>query len=141
LESGVRTRGALDGLGYALANIAPLHLMCDRNDLGVYIARAEFAAGLSRRESISNSVQPPFGELPAICLYEQIAAGLGFSLRLYELHDQLMLAAHQLIADCPCHNGCPACVGPVFDNPLAQLDTKRLTLALAEALSEGAAGL
>ena len=118
IETAVRTRSALDGLGYALHNLAPLYLMCDRGDIGVHTMRAE-----SSTEAV-----------PArITIYEHAAAGLGFSLRLYELHAELLRAARERVAACTCANGCPACVGPVLDQA-AQLETKRLTLALAAAL-------
>jgi DEAD/DEAH box helicase domain-containing protein len=60
------------------------------------------------------------------------------SARLYELHDLLMAAAHDLIRRCPCQQGCPACVGPVPESIGVQLPTKQLTLALLEALRTGA---
>ncbi|RLT39949.1 MAG: DUF1998 domain-containing protein, partial [Chloroflexi bacterium] len=41
IEAGVRTRSGLDGLGYALGNLASLYLMCDRNDLGMAVVREE----------------------------------------------------------------------------------------------------
>jgi len=72
---------------------------------------------------------------PAIYLYERITAGLGFSLRLFELHEELLRAAQALVRACPCCQGCPACVGPVLEHELAQLETKSLTLALLDALT------
>jgi DEAD/DEAH box helicase domain-containing protein len=61
-------------------------------------------------------------------------AGLGFSSRLYEVHDQLLSAARELVLACPCQQGCPACVGPVLENGSVQLPTKQLTHALIDAL-------
>ena len=75
--------------------------------------------------------------LSTLYVYERVTAGLGFSARLFELHDELLLAAQALIEACPCAHGCPACVGPVLENPQAQLATKRLTLALLEVLTTG----
>jgi DEAD/DEAH box helicase domain-containing protein len=46
-----------------------------------------------------------------------------------------MHAAYDLIANCGCPQGCPACVGPVLENEAAQLDTKRLALALLRQLT------
>ena len=46
-----------------------------------------------------------------------------------------MTAAYDLIAHCGCPQGCPACVGPVLENEAAQLDTKRLALALLRQLT------
>ena len=72
---------------------------------------------------------------PRVYIYERAAAGLGFSARLFELHATLLAAAHDLIAGCPCPQGCPACVGPILENEAAQLDTKRLALALLTELT------
>jgi DEAD/DEAH box helicase domain-containing protein len=71
-------------------------------------------------------------------VYVRVWAGLGFSARLFELHDELLRATQRLIEDCPCQQGCPACVGPVLENPHVQLATKRLTLALLDVLTAGA---
>jgi DEAD/DEAH box helicase domain-containing protein len=73
--------------------------------------------------------------LPTVYIYERAAAGLGFSARLYELHATLMDAAYDLITHCGCPQGCPACVGPVLENEAAQLDTKRLALAILRELT------
>lgn len=32
--------------------------------------------------------------------------------QLYHLHPKLLKAAQTLIEECPCQQGCPACVGP-----------------------------
>lgn len=54
----------------------------------------------------------PVTRAPTVVVYERVLAGVGFSERLYELHDQLLLAALELVSDCRCRSGCPACVGP-----------------------------
>ena len=75
--------------------------------------------------------------LATIFLYERVTAGLGFSARLFELHDELLAAALALVQACPCRHGCPACVGPVLENELALLETKQLTLSLLALLVNG----
>lgn len=113
-EAGQQTRSALGGLGYTLRNLAPLFLMCDHGDIEVSV------------ESLS-----PLTLAPTLVIYERIAAGVGFSQRLYELHTDLLTAAQELIADCQCHDGCPACVGPPGDiGP----DTKEVTRQLLKLL-------
>lgn len=196
LESAVRTRSALQGLGYALHSLAPLYLMCDPEDLGLHVARGEALGALPAPEvaapsSVVPSMPPATPSLPpevdfgddglgilngaggyrngashlnsttienaqaasepqeqegaadyeatkaGVTLYENIAAGLGFHLRLYELHDTLLQAAHERISSCPCENGCPACVGPVVEAELVEtnsMNAKRITLALIEEL-------
>lgn len=144
LEAGVRTRSGLDGVAYALNNLAPLYLMCDPQDIGVHVERGELA-GVAHRtrqkaaadETASDDAPqaPRPTQLPTVYVYERTAAGLGFSARLYELHTTLMAAAYDLIAGCTCPQGCPACVGPVLETEELLLDTKRLALALLRELT------
>jgi DEAD/DEAH box helicase domain-containing protein len=115
-ESSQRVRSGLAGLGYVLSHVASLHLMCDPGDLG------------SVTEPLSVSTRRP-----TITLYERVPAGLGFAERLYTLHSTLLEAARELVSQCPCAYGCPACIGPVLD---PEQETKALTLALIEAFSQ-----
>ncbi|MCO5187675.1 MAG: DUF1998 domain-containing protein [Anaerolineae bacterium] len=58
---------------------------------------------------------------------EQIAAGVGLSERLFELHHEVLAAALELVSDCDCSGGCPACVGPPGEiGPDTKAVTKRL---------------
>jgi DEAD/DEAH box helicase domain-containing protein len=41
IETAGRLRTGMDGLAYSLANLAPLHLMCDRADINLHVARSE----------------------------------------------------------------------------------------------------
>ncbi|MEZ4676317.1 MAG: hypothetical protein R2932_19005 [Caldilineaceae bacterium] len=102
LEAGSAVRSGLDGLAYALTNIAPLHLMCDPQDLGVHVMRVEMGRQedrmtrgeddrMTRRQDDEAAVNHSQfaastrlgtlhnAQLPTIYLYERIAAGLGFS--------------------------------------------------------------
>jgi len=107
-------RGALSGLAYLLQNLAPLHLMCDPGDLGSAVqARA------------------PESGLPTVTLYDRAPGGAGLSVRLYELHDELLEAALDVVRRCPCADGCPGCVGPAGD---VEPGTKSLTRQLLEAV-------
>ena len=76
-----------------------------------------------------------YTKTPAITIYDNAPGGLGFSLRLFELHEDLLARSLELVKDCPCQDGCPACVGPMGE---AGGDTKRLTIALLEAMLPGA---
>jgi DEAD/DEAH box helicase domain-containing protein len=99
-ENAVRVRTGLAGLAYVLSNLAPLFLMCDPRDIGVYAdAQADFAIQEGK-------------PCPGIVLYDQIPAGIGFSDRLYEIHADLLTNALQLVSTCTCEDGCPSCVGP-----------------------------
>ena len=117
VESVVKLRSGLSGLAYVLNNIAPLFLMCDSRDLGVY-----------------SDPQSPLAEgNPTIVLFERIPAGIGFSQRLYEIHTSLIKNAYELVNLCTCRDGCPSCVGPAGENGLSG---KQETLALLSLLIE-----
>ncbi len=106
-------RSALGGLGHALGNLAPLYLMCDPRDIG-----------------IATEQRSSFSGLPTVTLYERVPAGIGFSQTLYELHRELLVAARDLIATCPCDGGCPACIGPGVGTTEAKQQAIRLLNAL-----------
>ena len=113
-EEGQRTRSALGGLSYALANLAPLFLMCDPGDI-----------------QVSAEVRNPLTKAPTVVVYERVPAGVGFSERLFELRNELLHGALELVAGCSCRDGCPACVGPPGEiGP----DTKVVTQQLLEML-------
>jgi len=112
-EAGQQTRSALAGLGYVLRNLAPLFLMCDPEDI-----------------SVSAEQLSPVTRAPTLVVYERVAAGVGFSQRLYDLHDELLAAAHELVTDCQCRSGCPACVGPPGDIGPDTQDVTRQLLAI-----------
>ena len=113
-ETQQRTRSALSGLGSVLRNLATLYLMCEPGDVGLVI---------EQKSAYTNA--------PTISLYDNLPAGLGFSDKLYELHDELLYAALELIRDCRCKDGCPACVGPVGE---VGSQTKALSLKLVESM-------
>lgn len=154
LETAGRLSTGLDGLAYVLSNLAPLHLMCDRADLGAFVARGaaigaalrptppaqdEVNVGAARATSTAPSAQGAALVTPRVYLYERVPAGLGFSALLYDLHEALLTAAYEVVRDCRCARGCPACVGPVLDDQSVQLETKRLTLALLERMQQSGA--
>ena len=100
VEANVRMRSGLAGLSYVLGNLAPLFLMCDSGDLGTHVEPAP-------TEAFTN---------PSVVLYDLVPAGIGFSQRLFELHDELMRRALELVQQCECADGCPSCVGPGGEN-------------------------
>jgi DEAD/DEAH box helicase domain-containing protein len=114
-ETSVRVRTGLSGLAFALGHLAPLFLMCDARDVGVH----------------SDPSSPLAEGRPAVVVYDAIPAGIGFSQRLFEVHDALILHARELVAACDCADGCPSCVGPGGENGVG---TKAETLAMLNAL-------
>ena len=98
VEEDQMVRGTLSGLAHLLRHIAPLYLMSDPRDIGVV-----------------SEVKSAFTGQPTITIYDNAPGGLGFSESLYELHDNLVLAARQLVRACRCQRGCPSCIGPVTE--------------------------
>ena len=114
-EAGQQTRSALGGLAYLLGNLAPLFLMCDPADI-----------------QVSAESRNTLTQAPTVVIYERVAAGVGFSQRLFVLHDELLAAALELVSDCRCRDGCPACVGPPGEiGPDTRTATRQLLSMLA----------
>jgi DEAD/DEAH box helicase domain-containing protein len=107
----VRMHSGLSGLAFTLGHLAPLFLMCAPHDLGIH---ADPQSNLADGQ-------------PVVVIYDQVPAGIGFSERLYELHDEIMLRAHALVSACECQEGCPSCVGPGGEHGVG---SKRETLAI-----------
>jgi len=58
---------------------------------------------------------------PAVFIYDWYLGGLGLTERAYERTEELITACREVIADCPCEDGCPSCVGFIMPSrPLHQ---------------------
>ncbi len=88
----------LKALANALQTVAAVFLMCDPRDIrSVPMVRALMT------------------QKPTIYVYDNHAGGVGFSQKLFHLHDDLKQAAMELISSCGCDSGCPSCVGPILE--------------------------
>ncbi|NLG96803.1 MAG: DEAD/DEAH box helicase [Chloroflexi bacterium] len=114
-ELSVKIKSGLSGLSYVLLNLSPLFLMCDVQDLGAQ----------------SDPLSPLADKQPAVVIYDIVPGGIGLSDTLYNLHDELMARAYELVSHCGCQDGCPSCVGPAGVNGVGG---KEETLALLSAL-------
>ncbi len=111
-ERALGLHGGLSGLGHALGHVAPLFLMCDARDLGVSTeSHAAWSGG------------------PTVVVYERASAGVGFGEALFARHGTILTAVRELISDCPCDAGCPACVGPVGEEDREAKDHALAVLA------------
>jgi DEAD/DEAH box helicase domain-containing protein len=90
------TVATLQGLGHLLRHVAPLFLMCDLRDIRV----------------TTRLRCPPEG-LPVVLIYDDCPGGAGLSPSLFESTVELLRAGRDRVKECPCHNGCPSCVGPI----------------------------
>jgi DEAD/DEAH box helicase domain-containing protein len=107
------------GLLHALESIATLLLMCDARDLGTAIGERPPSPGseIEWEEGPDLKVVTALAEKeffePNLYLYDAYPGGIGFSEPLFRTHSLLLAKTRELIAGCPCENGCPSCVGPV----------------------------
>ena len=113
------------GLLYALESMATLLLMCDRRDLGTGVGERPASAGIeiewqnvamNRMEGTASVEEMKVFFEPNLYLYDAYPGGIGFSEPLYRVHDLLLRRTRELIARCPCEQGCPSCVGPAGEN-------------------------
>ena len=95
-------RDGIAGLGVALRSMAQLLLMCERHDIGLAIHGDEERSG-----------QVEVIDQPQIFIYDNYPGGIGFSEPLFNMHLDLLQRTRELVAGCPCTNGCPGCVGPI----------------------------
>jgi DEAD/DEAH box helicase domain-containing protein len=115
--------GGLHGAEHAIIALMPLHVMCDRWDIG----------GLS---------SPMFGENgePVIFVYDAYEGGIGLAEKAYEVLPALLASAHELVRDCTCEKGCPSCIySPKCGNDNQPLDKEATVLILGELCHEPAA--
>ncbi|MBN2878778.1 MAG: DEAD/DEAH box helicase [Clostridia bacterium] len=85
---------ALMGVANLLANVAPMYLMCDPMDV-----------------SVLYQVRSPYTHKPTIHIYDNQPGGIGFSQKLFSFSNDLLKNALNMLNDCDCLDGCPACVG------------------------------
>jgi len=90
---GYKVHEALGGVRNLLMVSLPPLAMCDRYDIG----------------GIVNSSQ--LG-VTTIILYDRYEGGVGYARHGYECCAELLKMAYELVAGCPCENGCPGCVAP-----------------------------
>ena len=90
------------GLSNVLREVVPLFVMCDPLDIGT-------------------TVNSRSTEGPALFLYDKYPGGLGFSLKAYDIVEEIMEASLEMIETCTCAHGCPSCVGSPIP-PFSQLD-------------------
>ena len=126
MASGRDFAGGLHGAEHAVIALMPLYVMCDRWDIG----------GMST---------PAYGERsePAIFVYDGYEGGIGLCEKAFTVLPELFEAAHTLVRDCGCEDGCPSCIhSPKCGNDNVPLDkeaTVTILKVLTEAKKEGSA--
>jgi DEAD/DEAH box helicase domain-containing protein len=100
---GLNPMEGMSGLRNLLLTLLPIHVMCDRPDLG----------GILDSSNLGEQ---------AIFLYDRYPGGLGYAERGYALVEELIRAALRMVEECPCELGCPSCVGLPVLRPAQQQD-------------------
>ncbi len=85
--------GALHGAEHAMIGVMPFHVMCDRWDIG----------------GLSTPWHADTGEA-TIFIYDGFEGGIGLSEKAFHLCHEIVKMTFELVRDCPCEEGCPACI-------------------------------
>jgi DEAD/DEAH box helicase domain-containing protein len=120
LKGNLDFAGGLHGAEHALIALMPLHVMCDRWDIG----------------GLSSAAYGENGE-PVIFVYDGYEGGIGLAEKAYEILPVLFATAYALVRDCRCDDGCPSCIySPKCGNDNQPLDKNATTLILGDLCRE-----
>lgn len=122
-DAGLNLGDGLKGLAHVVSRVAPLFLMADPADIrAVPMVRSPLTGG------------------PTLFIYDTYPGGVGFSRKLFDLHEILLAAAAERLDACACDAGCPACTGSALDaGDLAKRSARDiLRRATRHALAAGA---
>ncbi len=93
LRDGSRS-GAVPGIAYLLRGLAPIFVRCSPADIKGF---GEFENDHFQR--------------PVIMLMDAVRGGVGLAEVFFERRRDLLSAARDAVARCPCEIGCPSCIG------------------------------
>ena len=106
--------GGLHAAEHAAIAILPLFAMCDRNDIGGVSTPFHIDTGRAQ-----------------IFIYDGYPGGIGIAEKGYEIIHGLWAATLKAIEECPCRDGCPACIqSPKCGNNNEPLDKKAAVILL-----------
>jgi DEAD/DEAH box helicase domain-containing protein len=115
--------GGIHGAEHALIAMMPLHVMCDRRDIGGF----------------STMCHPDTGQ-PTIFIYDGFEGGVGLSEKAVELIVDIVTMTRELVGSCVCDVGCPACIySPKCGNDNKPLDKEAVIVLLEELVGHMAA--
>ncbi|MFC7227195.1 DEAD/DEAH box helicase [Salinirubellus salinus] len=109
--------GGIHAAEHGMIAMFPTTVLCDRRDVG----------------GLSTPMHPHTG-VPTIFIYDGYPGGVGLARSGYEDVEALMETTREMIRECPCESGCPACVqSPHCGNANDPLD-ERLAVQLLDGL-------
>ena len=112
--------GGLHAAEHAAIGVLPLFALCDRNDIG----------------GVSTPFHPDTRR-PQIFIYDGHEGGVGIAEKGYRIIEELWRATLQVLQECPCEDGCPACI----QSPKCGNNNHPLDKGVAAMLLRGALGL
>ena len=113
-DAGLDFYGGLHACEHAAIGILPLFALCDRNDIG----------------GVSTPLHPDTGKAQ-IFIYDACPGGTGIAEKGFEMLTELWRATLKVIKECPCSDGCPACIqSPKCGNNNQPLDKKAAAILL-----------
>jgi DEAD/DEAH box helicase domain-containing protein len=107
--------GGVKGLAQAMCQMAALFLMCDLRDIRLAIEENLIGKADVQLPEIQGPQRWDRADQifePNIFIYDNYPGGMGMSVPLYDMQDQVLRETVRLIRCCPCEEGCPGCVGP-----------------------------
>ncbi len=117
-----RVPGGIHALEHAMIGLLPLFVLAERGDVG----------------GVSYPVYPhplPSGSGAVVFIYDGYPGGVGYARAGAEQFTEWIRATAELLAGCPCKDGCPRCVlSPKCGNGNQYLD-KQAALELAERMA------
>ncbi|MFC1901780.1 DEAD/DEAH box helicase [Chloroflexota bacterium] len=112
--------GGLHAAEHAAIGILPLFALCDRNDIG----------------GVSTPLHPDTGNAQ-VFIYDAYPGGIGIAEKGFDMITELWQATLNVIAECPCREGCPSCVqSPKCGNNNKPLDKEAAKIILEELLGK-----
>ena len=117
LDAMPKLLATLHAAEHSLIAMLPLWAMCDRWDIG----------------GLSTNLHPDTGR-PTIFVYDGHPGGVGITERGFDQFEGWVADTVRMLADCPCHDGCPSCVQSPKCGNLNELLDKRGALTLLERL-------
>jgi DEAD/DEAH box helicase domain-containing protein len=136
---------ALDGFlgaAHALHHVAALLSMCELRDLGRAVGNSDSTWFATVSSTGRGRVQAFDGEekdistvqfRPTVFLYDNYPGGIGLSAPLYDMRARIVTRSHELVRQCNCSHGCPACIGPILGSDEGRFP-KALALLVLELL-------
>ena len=119
-KEGLDFAGGLHATEHAAIALLPLFALCDRNDIG----------------GVSTPLHQDTGQAQ-IFIHDAYPGGIGIAEKGFDIIMDLWEATLKAITECPCQEGCPACIqSPKCGNNNEPLDKKAARIILEELLGK-----